>query len=306
MLMYETIKALQSGLPSEGPFNMMSMSTRARLRRQGYCNIRVIHQRTCSILWSADGKDHKKYVIKSINPESDHVELSRICLTNEAIYLASLSDVHGIPELIEFEDRDDEPYIIMPFIEGPTLFELIKTAPAGLGIDQTIGIFSKLCEPLQAVHDAQLVHRDIKPTNIIISENDTPSLLDFGIATHADGAFVSSGAVRADLRYDTNTTMGTPGYIAPEAAQGEYRIDRHADIYSLGVTLYHALTGHLLFEGTPTMLMRCHIAKQPPSPIKVRPGIPRGLADITVRATAKCPDDRFESAHDLQLALSSL
>lgn len=159
------------------------------------------------------------------------------------------------------------------------------------------GIAADACRGLAAAHDAGLIHRDVKPSNILIADDGRGKLADFGLVKPTDPDATSLTAARA--------VVGTPHFMSPEQCRGE-RVTRLADIYALGATYYTLLTGRAPFPMTdPLQVMMAHCSSPPPDPRKARPDIPEACADIVRRALAKEPADRFPSADEFLDALES-
>ncbi|MCB9544484.1 MAG: serine/threonine protein kinase [Myxococcales bacterium] len=181
-------------------------------------------------------------------------------------------------------------YMVMKFIEGQTLSQILKT-DAPLAPARLIPILVDVCGALQALHMAGLVHRDMKPANVMVGADGRVTVMDLGIVAEAGEAELSLNAI------------GTPRYMAPEMLSAA-EVDGRADVYSLGVIAYHALTGAVPFDGPTAMAVLFKHAHEPFEPIRQRaPGVPRALAAAVERALAKEPGDRFASAAELAVAL---
>lgn len=156
--------------------------------------------------------------------------------------------------------------------------------------ERAIAIGIEIADALAYAHKAGIIHRDIKVDNILLREDGSAVLADFGIARAVSG-YVSATGV--------NMTIGTPQYVSPEQAQGR-PLDGRSDLYALGVTLYKALTGQLPFRSTDWFeLARMHVEDSPTPPSERRPGISHRVERIVLRCLAKHPDDRYASADDL-------
>src|SRR6059036_4192782 len=143
---------------------------------------------------------------------------------------------------------------------------------------------------LEFAHQQGVIHRDLKPDNILIRSDGSPVISDFGIARVVSGYVASTGV---------NMTIGTPQYLSPEQAQGRF-VDPRADFYALGVTLYKAATGELPFTSTDWFeLARMHVEDPPPSPRKKRPDLSKRLERVIYKCLAKHPDDRYKTAEEL-------
>jgi serine/threonine-protein kinase len=185
-------------------------------------------------------------------------------------------------------------FLTMEYVPGTTLREVVdRKGPIALG--PGLQISKQLCRGLSAVHEAGIIHRDIKPQNVMVLPNGVVKLMDFGIARTADSG---EGAVAREQQ-----TVGTPYYMSPEQAQG-LALDPRSDIYSVGVVLYELFAGTRPITGkTMVDVMKAHVGT-PPRPIaELRPDLPSSLARILMACLAKSPDRRPPSANDLYGAL---
>jgi len=202
----------------------------------------------------------------------------------------------------DFGETEGTPYISMELLEGITLKDLILSKgalPVGVGLR----IAKQICQGLDAAHRQGVIHRDIKPQNmLILPETGELKIMDFGIAR---AATVKAGA--SGLTTD-GTVMGTPDYIPPEQAQGS-PADFRSDIYSLGVVLFEVFTGKLPFRADSVMkIVLAHIQQPPPSPRTLNPKIPPDLEAVILRCLSKDPTERYprvaEMLKDLTAASS--
>jgi serine/threonine protein kinase len=186
----------------------------------------------------------------------------------------------------------------MELIEGKSLAEIIASGKPP-DIEQTLAIFILICNGLEAIHNAGLLHRDLKPGNIKLSENGSVKVLDFGCAKWI--------LQEQNLLTRTDEAVGTPAYMSPEQCLGK-PVDARSDIYSLGCVMYEVLTAHRPFASDNLLeCMRMHLKSMPPEFKAVQSGwqIPKGLESVVFKAMAKDPDDRFASAAELRKALTS-
>ena len=193
----------------------------------------------------------------------------------------------------DFGETEGTPYISMEFLEGITLKDLILSKgalPVGVGMR----IAKQICQGLEAAHRQGVIHRDIKPQNmLILPESGELKIMDFGIAR---AATVKAGA--SGLTTD-GTVMGTPDYIPPEQAQGA-PADFRSDIYSLGVVLFEVFTGKLPFRAESVMkIVLAHIQEAAPSPRSLNPKIPPDLEAVILRCLSKDPADRYARVADM-------
>ena len=179
-------------------------------------------------------------------------------------------------------------YIVMEYIDGITLKEYIDMQKV-LDWKETVHLTTQILKALQHAHESGIVHRDIKPQNIMLLQDGTIKVTDFGIARFSDKA----------TRTMTDQAIGSVHYISPEQARGD-QTDGKSDIYSVGVMLYEMLTGRLPFDGdTAVSVALMQLQQQPKRPREVNPAIPIGLEQITMKAMQKKPSDRYASAAEM-------
>ena len=211
---------------------------------------------------------------------------------NEARSAASISHPNVVT-VLDFGTDGPGPYLVMELVEGGDLAKLIE-AEGPLPLRRAARIAADVASALQAAHAHGIVHRDVKPGNILLDADGRPRVADFGIA-HATGERSLTG---------TGTSLGSVDYFSPEQARGEAATPA-SDIYSLGVVLYEMLTGRRPFTGdTPYAVAIARIDAPPPDPRAVKPGIPKALAGIVQRAMAVDPSERFSSASEMGAALA--
>jgi serine/threonine protein kinase len=236
----------------------------------------------------------REVALKVIRPEFTGDSPFRRRFLREALAISRLSHPHILP-LIEFGDEDGMLYLVMPLVREGTLRDLLHERDGWLTPEEALPLFYQLCEAVQYAHEEDIIHRDIKPQNILLQQHTHVLLADFGIARD---------------RFDTHMTqtgagLGTAEYMAPEQAEG--RSDARSDIYSLGVVLYQMLTGTVPYSGTTPLQVLMKQASEPiPDPRSYNPNLPAELMDIFQIVLAKAPNQRFASAQALSHALQQV
>ena len=227
-------------------------------------------------------KCHKlnRYVaIKVLKPEFSEDKNFVSKFRVEAQSAAGLSH----PNIVNVFDVGEDNgiyYIVMELIEGITLKKYIERK-GKLPVKEAVSILIQVAQGIEAAHNNHIIHRDIKPQNIIISKEGKVKVTDFGIARAASTNTISSNA------------MGSVHYISPEQAKGGF-IDEKSDIYSLGITLYEMVTGRLPFEGDSTVSIALqHVQNELPSPLIYVPDLPISVEKIIEKCTQKKPDRRY-------------
>lgn len=183
-------------------------------------------------------------------------------------------------------------FIVMSFIEGQTLSQIIKKQKTPLPIGQIVQLFEGVLLGLDAAHSKGIIHRDIKPSNILVTQEGQPKIVDFGIAKKMNK---DKGTTR------TTELAGTAYFIAPEQALGR-ELDTRADLYSVGASLYYVLTGQFPYKGKNTIeIIQKHINDPVPDPAVLRRNLPAWLSQAVQRLMAKKPEDRFQTAKEAYL-----
>ena len=205
----------------------------------------------------------------------------------EALSVSNLSHPN-IVEVYDVGEEDGQYYIVMEYIEGKTLKQLLNKRGA-LTLPEVIDIMTQLTDGLSHAHEAYIIHRDIKPQNIMIEDNGTIKITDFGIAM----------AVNATQFTQTNSVMGTVHYLPPEQANGKGATVK-SDIYSLGILMYELLTGSVPFKGDNAVEIALkHMKEKLPSIRKQNPLIPQSVENIVIKACAKNPRNRYDTVKEM-------
>jgi serine/threonine-protein kinase len=195
------------------------------------------------------------------------------------------------------------PFLVMDYIEGPTLASLINQSSVGMPVDLLVELFIPICDALKTLHNAGMIHRDIKGSNIIVTNHaakQRPVVVDFGLAKH----LLDAESTNAKLT-QTGETMGSPPYMSPEQFSG-CDLDARCDIYSLGCLMYEALAGRKLFDAkTPAEWLAMHLSSTPPSLLDVCPIAPKikWMDAIIAHCLEKAPDKRYQSMAELKADL---
>ncbi|MDQ6659445.1 MAG: protein kinase, partial [Chloroflexota bacterium] len=208
----------------------------------------------------------------------------------EALSVGALSHDHILP-LYDFGEQRPWYYLVMPYVEGGTLREYLLKRKR-LTLEETASFLDQIASALQHAHDHGVIHRDVKPSNILLRPDGYAYLVDFGLAKAMIGAetLTSEGAM-----------VGTPEYMAPEQSNGKN--DYRSDIYSLGVIAYQMLTGGVPFTAeSPVAISLKHIQTLPTPPRKLNNSIPESVEAVILKALAKKPEERYQEAQELAAA----
>lgn len=250
--------------------------------------------------------------IKSISPKGTH-DLRRLRhrFEREAFVQAQL-DHPGIVKIYDYIVSEQSYFIVMEYVDGRSLAQLIKENPGGIETERALGVFEQILSAVSYAHTFTyrdeagathqgIVHRDLKPPNIMVTDGDRIKVTDFGIVK----------LVGAEATDTSKIAYGSPRYVSPEQAAGE-PLDQRSDIYSLGVILYEMLTGQPPFgprdvpeeeKLTPTEILRAHRELAPKPPTQLNPSITSAVEGVVLRALEKKPERRFTTAEDFLRAL---
>jgi len=237
--------------------------------------------------------------LKFLSAPLQRLEASRGRFLREAKAAAALDHPY-ICKIYQTGEEDGCPFIAMEYVRGETLRCRLDSAP--LPVSDVLRVAVEVAEALEAAHAAQIVHRDLKPSNIMLTTGGHAKVLDFGLAkrlAEASGVYAETSAARTDA----STVQGTVAYMSPEQVRGQ-ELDTRSDIFSFGVVLYECLTGSNPFQAGSALETAWQILhRTPPSPARMRSGLPPSLDPIVDRMLAKAPEDRYQSAHDVRMEL---
>lgn len=242
------------------------------------------------VYMAEDIRDAHRLALKVLYPQlaADVTYIQRFI--REAKLAMALSDKHIVKVLDYGADRDTH-FLAMEYIQGKSLRELLDER-GSFPLDEALDIAYQITQALQDAHSHGIVHRDIKPQNLMIMKDGLAKVLDFGVARAQDlPSLTRSGFV------------GSPYYMAPEQAMGEL-VDVRSDIYSLGIVTFEMLTGRLPFAAeTPWSIVSQHISTPPPPLRQFRPEVPAEMEELINKALAKRSEDRFQNPEEIQAAL---
>jgi serine/threonine-protein kinase len=210
---------------------------------------------------------------------------------------ADIGRILNHPNILKFYEPDakqSRPYIVMEFLEGKTLAQVLNEVKP-FPIDDALHVAARIADALSHMHEKGVVHRDLKPQNIMILKDGALRIMDFGIARASD--------MRRLTFVGFTPAMGTPDYMAPEQVKGK-RGDARTDIYSLGAMLYEMVTGALPFEAdNPFMVMNARVTGDPKAPRKVNPAVPVEVEELILHAMERDPKKRFQTAKEMKAQL---
>ena len=237
-----------------------------------------------------DTKLGRLVALKFLPQQWSHDETAKQRFVREA-QAASATNHPNICTIHDIETAaDGQLFIVMAFYEGRTLKQRLESGQ--VAIDEALEIATQIADGLARAHAQGVVHRDVKPGNVILTE-DGVRILDFGLATFVDALKLTA----------ENSTIGTPAYMSPEQVQGR-NADARSDVWAVGVLLYEMLAGHVPFQGSYAEAIAHAIRHEAPEPLRsLRPEIPEEVEQLVFRALHKEPSVRYESARPLARAL---
>ncbi len=249
-------------------------------------------------VYKAYDPDLDRYVaVKILHPHLTGDEEFASRFRREARAVAALEHPH-IVRVYDFDADEGLAFLVMEHLEGASLKEQLRDLNCQgelMELEEVGRIVCALADALDHAHRNGLVHRDLKPSNVLVTADGRPVLTDFGIARMVDATVIT----------ESGGTLGTPAYMSPEQCRGEPG-DTRSDIYSLGVLLYRLCTGRVPFDAdTPYAVILKHITAPLPPPRSVRPDLPEAVERVILKALAKDPDDRYQTAGELGRALQA-
>ena len=232
----------------------------------------------------------QRHVAIKVLPKNRVDDSSYLARFHREAQAAAALDHHNIVRAYDVDNDGDLHYLVMEYVEGRDLQQIVKE-DGPLQYAEAVNYIRQAAEGLAHAHDAGLIHRDVKPANLLLDRKNVIKVLDLGLAR-----FTDDNRASLTVAYDENV-LGTADYLAPEQAVDSHGVDARADIYSLGCSLYYLLTGHPTFpEGTLPQRIMKHQKEEPPSILNDRPDAPADLIEICSRMLRKQPDHRYQSA----------
>jgi serine/threonine protein kinase/predicted ATPase len=247
----------------------------------------------------------KRKVALKVLPENVASEKDRLLRFEREAFAASALNHPNILTIFEFAREGDTHFLASEFVTGETLRDRLERGRVGLS--ETLDIAVQIASALQAAHEAGIIHRDVKPENVMIREDGYVKVLDFGLAKLLEHTLLETDAeTRRQLRTQAGVVMGTVAYMSPEQARGQ-PVDARADVWSLGCVLYELLTRRQPFQGeTVTDVLANIIRQEPPSILTHRQDLPAELEHLIRKALRKNKDERYQSAKELLTDLKQL
>jgi serine/threonine protein kinase len=243
--------------------------------------------------------------IKALRPELGALDPTLLERFKQELRLARRITHRNVVRTYDLGEADGIYFITMEYVRGTTVGALIRDA-GWLDVPATLTIGKQVCRALDVAHEEGIVHRDIKPQNLLVDPGGFLKVMDFGIARLAERPAERPVLAPGEPLTAVGVVVGTPQYMAPEQLLGE-AVDHRTDLYSTGAVLFECLTGRPVFEAPNMMAMMAQaVDGTPPDPTTLNPEVPRALSTVVLRALARRPDDRWQSALDLLRALETV
>jgi serine/threonine protein kinase len=243
-----------------------------------------------------DPRSLREVAIKILPPYYLHAPKFRERFDREALTIALLEHPAIVP-VYDMGEEDGQPYIVMRYMSGGSLAEKLKKGP--IPLRECLDMYIRLAPALDTAHARGIIHRDVKPDNLLFDKYDNIFLSDFGLARLRETigfANISDGSI-----------LGTPAYMSPEQIQGDHEIDGRSDIYSMGVVLYHMLCGSVPFSGaTAASVMMMHLINPVPQIHEQNKSLPIAIQTVLDTAMAKNPKDRYQTVGEFAKAIQAV
>ncbi|MGL5245110.1 MAG: Stk1 family PASTA domain-containing Ser/Thr kinase [Sarcina sp.] len=259
-----------------------------RLLGERYEILEVIGEGGMSYVYKAQDKKLNRFVaVKILKDNFKNNEEIVNKFKREATSIATLSNAN-IVNVLDVGTQDDKHYIVMEYVKGKTLKDIV-VEKGMLPYEVALSIGIKVAKALECAHKSGIIHRDVKPQNILVTEEGVVKVADFGIAKSMDASTIAH----------TNSVLGSAHYFSPEQAKGSF-VDYRTDLYSLGVVLYEMVTGVVPFDGdSPVSVAIKHIQEEPIQPKNLNSSIPDSLNYLIMKAISKEPIERYQTARDI-------
>jgi len=259
-----------------------------------YRVIRELGEGGTGIVYEVEGDQDARFALKWLSVKASQNQSYVKRFQREAKAAATLNHPN-IVHVYETGEHENRPYIVMDFIEGETVKQLIDTK-GNLSVEKTLEIGTAVAAALQHAYKRSFIHRDIKPENILLTPAGQTKLTDLGLAKN----------IEDDIRVtESGTGVGTPYYLAPEQSVDAAHSDYRADIYSLGITMLHMMTGRLPYEGRNALeVIRGHVQRPLPTGQELGHPVPEGVELLLQKMCAKKPDYRYQSYAELLEAMA--
>jgi serine/threonine protein kinase len=263
----------------------------------GYRLLRPLGEGGMGKVYLAENDRGERVAVKVLPPRKANEDENALLRFRREMDLSRRCDHPNIARTLAVGSEGEVHFMVMEYIPGESLFDLVRSSSAGpLRVPDAARLFLKLVDGLNAAHQAGLIHRDIKPSNVMITPDGEVKLLDLGLARALDD---EKGLTRA------NTVLGTLDYASPEQLGNASKADRRSDLYSVGCTLYFALSGRAPFEGGDMINKIFKQRMEDPPPLEsVSRGVPSAFAAIVRKLMNKKPDERYQNGAELRADLT--